>query len=129
RESSCPSSGTSARRASPCRSKSRRPGTAPRTLQKPTRAERSSTRRSLRLHAALLDDARPLLLLALEVGGGLLGRAVDDRQPALLPELHLVRHAEHLADVRVERVDNRARRALRRRDDVPSVELIAGHTR
>src|SRR5712671_216159 len=80
---------------------------------------------SLRLDAALLDDAPPLLLLAFQVRGGLLGRARDDRQTPLLVELHLFGGGERLADVRIQRVDNRTRRALRRRNHEPGVELVA----
>src|SRR3954468_2869556 len=79
---------------------------------------------SLRLNAALLDHAAPLLLLAGKVGGGLLWRTRDHRQPPLLPELHLVGRSEHLADMGIERVDDRARGAFRRHDDEPGVELV-----
>src|SRR2546426_8693719 len=65
----------------------------------------------LRLDATLLDDACPLLLLPFQVRGGRLGRARDYRQPALFVELHLVGRGEDLADVRIQRIDNRARRA------------------
>src|SRR5204862_582686 len=77
-------------------------------------AERFSSYResnSLRLDAALLDHPPPLLLLAGEVRGRFLGAARDHGQAAILVELHLVRSGEHFADVRIQRVDDRARRA------------------
>src|SRR3954470_13769849 len=84
---------------------------------------------SLRLDAALLDAARPFLLLNLQVRGRFFRCARNYGQPALFVELYLLGGGEYLADMRIERLDNRARCSLGRRNHEPGIELVPGHAR